>query len=233
MNETYTPPEHRQQRGGSAPAAALDLCQRRWHAAFTNPLIGFSLSDLERRFLSGNQALERLVGRTAGELRAAPAPCATHPDDREPNLATFRAVAAGQQEQGSYTKRYIHRDGTINWCHVVLILVRTPDGAPHQVVTMVVDITAQVRAEQALRAQRLGLSAMELAILPLLARPDLKSYPEIGKRLCRSGETVRKHAQHIAEKLGLPTAARAEIVHAARKHGLLDLASPDLPGENG
>ena len=228
----------RNRQGRDAPTyhaadAALALCQGRWRAAFANPLVGFGFCDLDRRLLDSNAALEQLVGHTGDELRDAPVPFATHPDDREVNLATFRAVATGQQEQGDYTKRYVHRDGTIVWCHVFLALVRGPDNEPEQILVMLVDITAQVHDELALLAQQLGLSSTELAILPLLARPELKSYSQVGAQLARSGETVRKHAQHIAEKLGLPTAARAEIVRAAKERGLLDLAAPAPGGENG
>jgi len=213
--------------------AALALSQGRWQAAFTNPLIGFVLWDLDRQFLDGNHALESLTGRSVVDLRAATAPIATHPDDRRPHLATFRAIASGQQEHGSYTTRYVHRDGTIIWCHVYLAIVRDLNDEPRQVLVMLADITAQVRAEQALRAQRLGLSSTELAILPLLASPSLRTYPQIGARLSRSGETVRKRAQHLAAKLGLPTATRADIVRAAREQGLMDLAAPDLTGKSG
>lgn len=234
--ENACPPPHNKHHSTSdqtASTAALDLCQRQWRVAFTNPLIGVGLCDLDRRLLDGNPVLEHLVGRTIDELCASSAPSATHPGDLEANLAAFRTVATGRQDQGSYTKRYVHRDGRIIWCHVWLGLVRDHDDKPHQIVIMAVDITAQVRAELALRAQQLGLSDMELAILPLLACPDLKSYRQIGARLCRSGETVRKHAQHLAEKLGLRTAARADIVRAAREHGLFNLASPVLLGEGG
>lgn len=217
----------------SAPNAMLDLYRRQWHSAFTNAFIGFGLYDLDRRIIDGNQALERLVGRSIDELRASPMPIATHPSDLEANLASFRAVAVGHQEQGNYTKRYVHRDGTVIWCHVQLGLIRDSREKPYRIVMLAVDVTAQVRAEQALRAQVLGLSGMELTILPLLARPDLNSYPQIGARLSRSGETVRKHAQHLAEKLGLPTAARSEIVRAAREQGLLDLIPHDLLDEAG
>lgn len=230
MKRTHAPLDN---KGDQSATTALLLCQRRWQVAFANPLLGVALCDLDGGPLDGNPALERLVGYTLDELRASPEPLATHPDDRAANLAAFHAVAAGQRDQADCTKRYVHRDGTVIWCHVLLALVRHPDGSPDHVVALVLDITAQIRAEQTLRAQQLALSPMELAILPLLANPNLTSYPQIGARLSRSGETVRKHAQHIAEKLGLPTAARAEIVRAARGRGLLDLASPILPDENG
>jgi PAS domain S-box-containing protein len=235
LTRPHTPPSNKQLYTSEprTPAPTLDICQRQWDTAFSNPLIGFGLCDLDRRLLDGNQALERIVGRSIDELRASPAPFATHPDDIDANLAIFRAVASGQQEQGSYTKRYVHRDGTIVWCHVWLGLVRTRDNMPQRLIMLVVDITAQARAEQALRAQQLGLTAMELEILPFLAHSDLKTYPQIGARLHRSGETVRKHAQHLAEKLGLSTAARDEIVRTAQEQGLLNLASPTLPHDNG
>src|SRR5215216_7413589 len=96
---------------GRQLAITVSLCQRQWQAALTNPLIGFGLCDLDRRLIEGNKALERLVGRTVRELREASVPIATHPDDREPSLVTFRAVVTGQQEWGNVRKRYIHRDG--------------------------------------------------------------------------------------------------------------------------
>jgi DNA-binding CsgD family transcriptional regulator len=126
-------------------------------------------------------------------------------------------------------KCYIHRDGTIIWCRVLLTLVRDPAGNPHRVLIVVLDITEQVRARLALQAHTLGLTRVELAILALLATPHLRTYAQIGARLFRSGETIRKHAQHIAGKLGLPSASRANIVAAAQEHGLLDLPVSDHP----
>lgn len=205
----------------------LATCQRQWQAAFTNSLVGFGFCDLDRRLLIGNQVLERLVGRTVAELHDVSISIATHPDDRERGFAFFRMIATGEQEQGISTKRYIHRDGTVIWCQVLLNLVRNHKNEPHLVLMLLVDITEQMRVTQALQAQTLGLTKTELAVLALLADPNLKTYPQIGERLSRSGETVRKHAQHIASKLGLSTAERTEIVQVAKERGLLDLPLSD------
>ena len=109
-----------------AAEAAATEGERRWGALFDNLFVGVGLVDCDRRLLDGNRALERIVGRTVAKLRGQPFPTATHPADRKRDLATFRAIATGQQECGDRTKRYVHRDGTIVWCHLTLSLLRDP-----------------------------------------------------------------------------------------------------------
>lgn len=85
------------------------------------------------------------------------------------------------------------------------------------------DITEQIRAERLLQVQALGLTRAELAVLPLFARRDLATYAAMGRTLHMSGETVRKHAQHIAGKLGLASVSREMIEAAAEEQGLAEV----------
>ena len=58
---------------------------------------------------------------------------------------------AGEIDNYSMEKRYYRKDGSIVWVNLTVSLVRKADGSPDYFISVVEDITARKRAEEALR----------------------------------------------------------------------------------
>lgn len=100
---------------------------------------------------------------------------------------------------------------------------RDERGAITGVIGVAANSTRRLRAEAAVRRYELGLTEREQEVLALLAS-DLP-HRQIATHLNIGYATVRTHLRRIATKLNLDTAARADIVAAARVRGLLDDAN--------
>ena len=97
--------------------------------------------------------------------------------------------------------------------------MRAPNGEVSGAIGVATEITARVRAEAIANAFTVGLSPMERDVLPWLARDEL-TYQQIAAHFGVRWETIRKHTQNIARKLGVATRRRT-VVATARERGLL------------
>ena len=125
--------------------------ERRFHATFEQAAVGFALVALDGRWLEVNQRLCEIVGYTRDELRACTFQDITHPDDLAADLALVARLRAGEIRTYTLEKRYLHRQGQVVWINLTVALVRRADGAPDYFVSVVEDISARHRAEEALR----------------------------------------------------------------------------------
>ncbi|MDI3309495.1 MAG: PAS domain S-box protein [Acetobacteraceae bacterium] len=107
-----------------------------------------------------NAAFCQLVGRRAEDLLGHPVSEATHPEDREANLAAFRRMARGEQASYEAEKRYLRPDGTIRWARFSSAMVRDASGRPLRTVAVAQDITERKEAEAALRESEARFRAM-------------------------------------------------------------------------
>jgi diguanylate cyclase (GGDEF)-like protein/PAS domain S-box-containing protein len=115
------------------------------------------------RFLYVNSACEALTGYTAEELLGKTEPWSLiHPDFREQARDRARRRLEGEEVQGRFEVKVLHKDGTERWAEVSVGLVEF-DGSP-AIMSHSVDIhdrkvaeLERARAEQRLRlAQRAG-----------------------------------------------------------------------------
>lgn len=111
----------------------------------------WSVSPDGQQVLFAAGAVERLYGRTAAELRAAPGRWldAVHPDDR----ARFRAALAKLPDTGTFAleHRVRHAAGGTRWALTRGALVRDPDGRPARVDGSATDVTHPRRTGGGLR----------------------------------------------------------------------------------
>lgn len=122
----------------------------RLHAVFNQALVGIAETDLTGRFVQVNPRYCEIVGRPAEELYGLRMQDVTHPDDLALNLPLFeRAVADGTPFV--IEKRYLRPDGAVVWVSNSVSLVRGDGNRPAGVVAACLDITANKRAEVALR----------------------------------------------------------------------------------
>jgi PAS domain S-box-containing protein len=113
--------------------------------------IGIAMVDLEGRILDTNPAFRRMLGFSQKEYSVLRSEDYTHPDDIPLERRLNKELLEGRRDCFQIEKRYIRSDGEVFWGRMFASLVRGPEGNPKFVIRMVEDITAQKRAEAALR----------------------------------------------------------------------------------
>lgn len=97
-----------------------------------------------------NQAWAELLGRPADSIGTLDTYSLVHPDDR----ATYGQVLGAMRSRGvdhdRGRLRLLRPDGEVRWCDVSTTLVRDRKGAPAYLYRVMVDVTAEVLATQAL-----------------------------------------------------------------------------------
>jgi two-component system cell cycle sensor histidine kinase/response regulator CckA len=145
---------------------ALEDSEARFRSAFDDAPIGMVLVDLSATIIRGNDAFAEFLGYRRDELVGLDIHDLTHPDDDDLTRATLTAMAAGE-EQAAFDKRYVRKDGTVVWGHVVATPIGSRNGSVLSFVSHIEDITELRRLQQEL-AQ---IDAMYRAVLD--NSPDL------------------------------------------------------------
>lgn len=147
-------------------AEALRASEDKFKYVFDNSATGNSIT-LPSGEVNVNQALCGMLGYSEDELKGRKWQDLTHPDDLELTQGVVDSLLAGERQSARFTKRYLHKDGSVVWADVGTALRRTPGGEPLYFLTSVTDITDRKRAEIELQA----LSARSQAILAAI--PDI------------------------------------------------------------
>ena len=135
-----------------AAERALREREAQFRAIFEEAANGIALVTLSGDVLHSNAALQRFLGYDADELARMNLGAVSFGEDQLTDLALFAEVIEGRRTHYEMEKRYRRKDGSVVWGHLVVSLVRQPDGAARYAVGMVQDITERKRAEEALRA---------------------------------------------------------------------------------
>ncbi len=129
---------------------ALRESENKFKYVFDYSIIGKSLT-LPSGELSVNQAFGEMLGYTQAELQGQRWQDITHPDDLELTQRVVDALLSGAQDSARFSKRYLHKDGSIVWADVSTSLRRDEAGNPLYFITSANDVTARRQAEEALR----------------------------------------------------------------------------------
>lgn len=133
----------------------LQASQEQFRLTLASSPIGLALVDLQGRFTTVNDALCRIVGRSAAELHALSIAAVTHPDDLGEDVALLTRLRDGEIESYQVEKRYRHSDGRWVWTSLHAATVRDAGGNPLHYVAQIVDIDEQRRTADRLRDQAL------------------------------------------------------------------------------
>ncbi len=137
------------QRKAEAFARASDELFR---TAFESAASGMALvNPATGRFIRVNPAGCQMLGYNEEELMSLTIQDVTAPEDREESLARFRKVISGEEPWSRSALQYLRRDGSTAHSIVSTALVRDSDGHPLHLVANVVDISAQVDAQEELK----------------------------------------------------------------------------------
>ncbi|MGI8750874.1 MAG: PAS domain S-box protein [Acidimicrobiales bacterium] len=121
-------------------------------AAFAATPVGVAVVDPNGRCVEVNPSFCILVGRPAEDLVGRSYLDPLHPDDREANLARARRALAGAHDSYELDERVVRPDGTVRWAHSHTRLDRQGHGRPVRFVAVLVDVTDQRAASDALAA---------------------------------------------------------------------------------
>src|SRR6266498_2022473 len=128
---------------------ALRDSEARFRATFENAAVGIARVAPDGRWLEVNQRLCEIVGYAREELMTKTFGDITHPDDLESDWNQARRLLAGEIENYSMEKRYYHKDGSVVWVNLTVSLARKANGAPDYFVSIIEDISARKRLEEA------------------------------------------------------------------------------------
>ena len=98
-----------------------------------------------------NPAFCDLTGYSFEELQGRPWQAISHPDDLEVTSNVVNRILSKEQDSARFVKRYLHKSGSVIWADVSTTLRRDQSGQPLYFITIVMDLTARQRAEDALR----------------------------------------------------------------------------------
>jgi len=129
---------------------ALREVQARFESAFANAPIGMALVDLDGRWLQVNDALCRITGLTAKELRATTLEAIIHPEDVDLDQDPRRDLFEGRITSFQIEKRVRHAWGHHFWALLTVSLVRDVAGRVLHVVSQIQDISERKNLAQRL-----------------------------------------------------------------------------------
>jgi PAS domain S-box-containing protein len=131
--------------------AVHDDVEQKFKTLFESSPLGISMNDSHGMFLRVNEAFQRIVGYSEGELTAMNFARITYPDDLAESKMLFGELVAGLRKDFRVEKRYIRKDGQVVWANTMCSAVRDAAGNFVFTFAMVEDITERKRAEEALQ----------------------------------------------------------------------------------
>jgi PAS domain S-box-containing protein len=146
--------------------AAMDITERRraeqaifdsetrFRAIFEQTGAGIKLVAPDGRILDSNPALSEMLGYSPEELRELHYEELTHPDDREASQLMFKALVEGLGENYRIEKRYLCKDGSVLWGLATVSIVRSKDGSPWYLITIIENISDRKEIESELEEVR-------------------------------------------------------------------------------
>ena len=132
--------------------AALRDNEQRFRSIFEQSPIGIGVIDsLNSSFIQINPKYCEIVGRTSDEMQTMNFNMITHPDDIGKDRDELQKLIDGEIRTYNFNKRYIRPDQSVVWAHLTIVAMWEGQEEPKIHLTMVEDITARKRAEDALR----------------------------------------------------------------------------------
>jgi len=132
--------------------AALRESEERLRVIFEQAAVGIAQVAPCGRFLQVNQRYCDLAGYTKSEMLERTFQEITHPDDLETDLEQMRRLFAGKIPTFSMEKRFVRKDGQLQWTNLTVSLVRNSAATPQYTIGVIEDIQERKRAEEQLQA---------------------------------------------------------------------------------
>ena len=122
--------------------------EEKFRSSFELAGIGMALIGLDQKAILLNKRMHEILGYEGRELYELSAADITHPDDRHLNVELTDQLIKGKIKYYQYTKRLLHKNGSIVWANMNVSLVRNTNGDPLHFVSEVEDITEKKKLEE-------------------------------------------------------------------------------------
>jgi PAS domain S-box-containing protein len=126
---------------------AFSESEEMFRSAFETAVHGMNLAAPDGKFLAINNALCEMLGYSEEELLATNIQSITYKEDIDGDLASLRALHAGEIHSYQLEKRYVHKRGHPIEVLLSVSLIRNSNGEPLYSVGHVQDITERKQAE--------------------------------------------------------------------------------------
>ena len=133
-----------------AAEAVLRESEERFRVAFNQAAVGLAHVAPDGRWLMVNNKLCEIVGYSSAELLRMGFQDITHPEDLVVDWALARRMIAGELDEKTREKRYLHKNGHYIWVNLTSSMVRDGDGNPKYYSTVVEDISRRKQIEEEL-----------------------------------------------------------------------------------
>ncbi len=134
---------------------ALRESEIRFRATFENAAVGIAHVAPDGHWLDVNAVFCDITGYSHGELLGRTFGDITHPADLEKDWAEASRLLEGEIASYTLEKRYLHKNGGTVWVLLTVSLMRRADGQPQYFISVIDDITARKRTEEALQEREL------------------------------------------------------------------------------
>ncbi|MDJ1173076.1 PAS domain S-box protein [Roseofilum capinflatum] len=133
--------------------AQLSLWEReeRLQAIFDQAAVGIALSVPSGQLVQVNQRFCELLGYTEDELLSMTFRQVTHQEDLEIEESYLQELLNGLRQSYSLEKRYLRKDGQVQWVYLAVSVVRDLMGEPTQLIGVVSNINERKQMEVALQ----------------------------------------------------------------------------------
>jgi len=122
--------------------------EARLRSYFELPLIGISITTLDKGWLEVNSTVCDMLGYSKEELAGTTWAQLTHPEDLDADVEQFQRILAGEIDTYFMEKRFIRKDGDIIWIQLSVGCVRKQDGSVKYTVALLQDINKRKQAQQ-------------------------------------------------------------------------------------
>jgi len=168
---------------------ALQQSEDRLRRYYDAGLVGMAIISPEKKWIDFNNTLCDITGYSRDELKKLSWTDITHPDDIEREVGLFNQVLAGQANNYSLDKRYIHKDGSILNVSAAVECVRTHEKNIDYFVMVIQDISDRHEKEEL--SKQLSHQAIHDALTGLVNRYEFERRL---KQLISSDMPNTKHA---------------------------------------
>ena len=138
----------------------LRQSEERFRATFESSAIGMGLLSTDGKILDVNEAVCKISGFTAEELRQRYDRQNVYPEDLEVDRDLFAELLACKRDSYVVEKRYVRKNGEVFWTRLTISAVRNPDNTIDYLVGMIEDIDAQKKIWAELQASEARFRAI-------------------------------------------------------------------------
>ncbi len=181
--------------------------EERFRFTFEEAALGMAHVGLDGRWLRINRKLCEIVGYTREELLRMTFQDITYPEDLEKDMEHVSELLGGKVQRYSMEKRYIRKNRSLVWVNLTVSLLRDAEGAPLYFISVVEDISARKRMEEALASSYNELEsqvAQRTSALRALSSRLMQLQDEERRRIARElHDSVGQYLTAIAINLDL------------------------------